>query len=120
MRAAAQLDRKIAHPHHAYDVAVLVAEKGERAGLDSVVVGHLFGRDLRVFADTRVDLLFDRRQVAFADRAGVREIEAQAIGRDQRARLMDSGAEHVAQRVVQDVSGGVIEHRGVAPRPIDA
>ena len=119
MRAAAQFNRKIAHPHHAHDVAVLVAEERERAGLDRVVVGHLFGRDLGVFADTRVDLLFDRRQVALADRARVREIEAQAIGRDHRARLMDTGAEHVAQRVMQDMGRGMIEHRGVVARAID-
>ena len=118
--AAAQFDREIAHPDHTHDVAILVAEERERASFDRVVIGHLFGRDLRVFADTCVDLLFDRRQVALAHRAGVREIEAQTVGRDQRARLMDPRTEHVAQRIVQDVSRGMIKHRGVAARPIDA
>src|SRR6185437_13914915 len=66
VRTAAQFDREIAHPDHTHDVAILVAEERERASLERVVIGHLFGRDLRVFADTCVDLLFDRRQVALA------------------------------------------------------
>ena len=67
--AAAQLDREVAHPDDTHDVAILVAEERQRAGLERVVVGHLFGRDRGVLADARVDLFLDRRQVALADRA---------------------------------------------------
>ncbi len=49
----------------------------------------------------------------------MREVEAQLVGIDQRARLMHRTAEHVAQRVVEDVRRGMIEHRGVAPESID-
>ena len=49
----------------------------------------------------------------------MREVEAQLVGIDQRARLMHRTAEHVAQRVVQDVGRGMIQHRGVAPEAID-
>ena len=47
------------------------------------------------------------------------EVEAQLVGIDQRARLMHRTAQHVAQRVVEDVSRGMIEHRSVAPKAID-
>src|SRR5271166_3745458 len=47
------------------------------------------------------------------------EVETQPIRIDQRARLMHLVTEHVAQRVVQDVSRGVIAHRGIAALAID-
>ena len=47
------------------------------------------------------------------------EVEAQLVGIDERARLMHRTAEDIAQRVVQDVGRGMIEHRSVAPQPID-
>src|SRR6266446_1371749 len=83
VRSAAKFYREIAHPHDAHDIAVLVAEERERTSLNRVVVGHLLGRDLGVFADARVDLLFDRREVALAHRPLMAEIEAQPIGRDE-------------------------------------
>ena len=93
VRAAAQLDREIAHPHHAHEVAVLVAEERERAGLERVVVGHLLDGDVGVLADARVDFLFDRRQVAVADRTLMAKSKRRRSGVDQRARLMDLRAE---------------------------
>ena len=49
----------------------------------------------------------------------MREVEAQLVGIDQRAGLMHRTAEHVAQRVMQDVGRGMIEARGVAAEAID-
>ena len=54
-----------------------------------------------------------------AHRLGVREVEAQPVGRHQRALLRHVGAEHLAQRLVQEVGGGVVGARGRAPRVID-
>ena len=53
------------------------------------------------------------------DRLEVHEVEPQAIGRDERARLLDVRAEHLAQRRVQQVRGGVVAARGVAHLGVD-
>src|SRR5208282_1346660 len=119
VRAAAQLDRKIAHPDHADAVAVLVAEKCERARLDGVVVRHLLDGHFGVLADARVDLFLDRRERVALDRPLMREVKTQLVGIDQRARLMHRIAQDVAQRVVQNVRRGMIQHGGVAPEAID-
>jgi hypothetical protein len=49
----------------------------------------------------------------------VREVEAQPVGRDQRALLRDVGAEHLAQRLVQQMGGRVVGADRRAARVID-
>jgi hypothetical protein len=49
----------------------------------------------------------------------VAEVEAQAVGADQRAGLLDVLAEHLAQRMVQDVRAGVVAADGVATVGVD-
>ena len=46
-------------------------------------------------------------------RGVMREIEAQAAGLDHAAGLLDVRAEHLAQRGVQQMRGGVIAHGGM-------
>ena len=53
------------------------------------------------------------------DRLEVHEVEAQPIGRHQRARLLDVRAEHLAQRRVQKVGRGVVAPRRVADSRVD-
>ena len=66
----------------AHAVAVLVAEEGERARLDRVVVGHLLGRHLGVGADRRRSPRpRSSASVVAADRAVMVEVEAQALRR---------------------------------------
>src|SRR5216683_6076108 len=98
VRAAAKFDREIAHAHDAHDIAVLVAEERKRTSFNRVVVSHLLGRDFGVLANARVDIFFDRREVALAHWPLMAEIEAQPIWRDQRARLMDVRTQDFAQR----------------------
>jgi len=50
----------------------------------------------------------------------VREIEAQTLGRDERALLRDVRSEHFAQRRVQQVRGGVVGADACAPGGVDA
>ena len=47
------------------------------------------------------------------------EVESQAIGRDERAGLLDVRAEHLAQRRMQQMRGRVIAARRIAPLFID-
>ena len=42
------------------------------------------------------------------DRLGMEEIEAQPVGRDQRALLRHVIAQHLAQRLVQQVGGRMV------------
>ena len=53
------------------------------------------------------------------DRLVVAEVEAEPVGRDQRARLLHVRAEHLAQRPVQDVRGGVVAADPVAAHAVD-
>ena len=52
-------------------------------------------------------------------RLRVREVEAQPVGRDQRALLRDVVAEHLAQRLVQQMRRGMVCADRGAPRVID-
>ena len=53
------------------------------------------------------------------DGAEVHEVEAQPIGRDERARLLDVRAEHLPQRRVQQVRGRVVAAGRVAQAGVD-
>ena len=89
---------------------IFVAEEGERAGGERVVDIHDVRADFEVFADFFVHLLLDVGEFAGIDGGEVREIEAQMIGRDERAGLLHVRAENVAQRGVHQVRGGVVAH----------
>src|SRR4029077_3888110 len=52
---------------------------------------------------------FDLAQLLGGDGLEMREIEAQPVGGHQRALLLHVGAEHLAQRRVQQMGGAVIE-----------
>ena len=54
-----------------------------------------------------------------ADRLVVAEVEAQPVGRHQRALLLDVVAQHLAQGPVQQVGGGVVAADGVAALDVD-
>src|SRR5450759_4551868 len=77
--------------------------RGHRGILQHEVVGDVFHA-----------LDFLRRQ-----RLGMREVEAQPVGRHQRAFLRHVIAEHLAQRLVQQMGGGMVLPYGGAPRVID-
>ena len=105
------------HPH---DVAVLVAEEGDGAHRLGLGLGRLVdaarGRCPRTSPLARSSIRLD---LVGGDRRVVAEVEAQAVGRDQRARLLHVLAEHLAQRPVQDVGAGVVAADGVAPLGVD-
>ena len=73
----------------------------------------------RVGADLLVDAPLDAPQLLGRDRLEVREVEAQAVGRDQRTLLLHVRAEHLAQRGVQQVRGGVVAADVLAAGVVD-
>ena len=121
MGAAAEFHRETAaHGEHTHPVAVLLAEQGPRAPLQGVVEGQFFHADFRVGADLSIRQRFHLRQLVAAERLRIAEVEAQAVGGDQRAFLFHMIAEHFAQGGVQEVGGGVVQRDVAAPRRVDA
>ena len=98
MRAAAQLHRKIPHAQHAHVFLVFLAEQRDGAFGHRGVVRHFarFGR--LVPADFRVHQPFDLLKLVRRDRLEMREVEAQAVRRHERALLLHMRAQDLAQR----------------------
>ena len=72
-----------------------------------------------LLADLVVDQILDAPLLVVGHRLEVREVEAQAIGRDQRALLRHVRAEHLLERQVQKVRRRVVGADGVAARVVD-
>ena len=122
VRAAAELGREaVRELDHAHLVAVLFAE--ERHGVvlvDGHVDGHVFERfDFGVGEHFAVDDVLDLFEFFVGDLREVGEVEAQAVGIDQRAGLLDVRAQNLAQRGVEQVRAGVVAADGVAALAID-
>ena len=64
-----------------------------------------------VLADDPPDLVLDPRRSSSVRRAVEREVEAQALRRDERAGLPGPLADDVAQGAVEEVGAGVVAHR---------
>jgi hypothetical protein len=110
---------KSGHGDHAHLVAVFFAEQSHCAGGDGLFERQHLGFDAAVAQD-----LFVHQPLHFLDfrlvHGGiVREIETQARRLHHAARLLDMRAQHLPQRGVQQVRGGVIAHGGEAQRPGD-
>ena len=75
--------------------------------------------DRLVGADFGVHVGFDRGDLFGAQRLGVREIEAQAVGRDQAALLGDVAAEAMAQRGVEQMGRAMVGAGGGAAVDVD-
>ena len=119
MGAAAQFDRPAervlavlaggpAHRDHADLVAILLAEQRTRAGVTGLVEPHQTGDDLIIFQHHVIGDVLDASEFFRRDRLRMHEIEAQAVGRDQRAALRDVIAEHLPQGFMQQMRRRVI------------
>ena len=69
--------------------------------------------------DLGVDELLDLADLLVGQRRVVREVEAGALGVDQRALLLHVRAQHLAQRLVHQVGGAVVAHGAGAPLGVD-
>ena len=99
MRVAAAL----AHRDDAHLVAVFLAEQRRAPEATRVVERHQPRGDRRVLQHDVVGHVLDPLELVGGHRLGMREVEAQPVGRDQRALLRDVIAEHLAQRLVQQM-----------------
>ena len=116
--AVVQVD--VADADDAHDVGVLVAEEGEGAARERLLVGLVLDVDGEVLAHGLVGQRLDLAQLLRRQRLEMGEVEAQAVRRDQRAGLAHVRAEHLAQGGVQDVGAGVVAHDVAAQALVDA
>ena len=70
-----------------------------------------------VLEDELVHAALDLLSLLGGERAVVREVEAELVGSHRRARLPYVVAEHVSQRLLQEVRAGVVRHRREANGP---
>ena len=129
MRAAAKLDRigalvvmavfDFAHGDDAHLVAILLAEQSAGAGRARIVEAHEPRRHLGVFQHHVVGDVLDLFEFGARDRLRVSDVEAQPLGRNQRALLRHMIAKHDAQRLMQDVGRRMVGARRRARVVID-
>ena len=109
----------LAHRDHADLVAVFFAEQRARAGFAGVVDRHQPRRDLVIFQHHLVGDVLDAGEFFRRDRLRMHEVEAQPIRRHQRAALGDVIAEHLPQRLMQQMRRRVMRADRGAPGVID-
>ena len=100
-----------AHRDDADFVAIFFAKQRAGAGGDRLFLRHQARVDRRVVLHDFVAEPLDLGQIFLGHRLGMREVETQPIRRDERALLLHMVAEHLPQRLVQDVRRGVIGAR---------
>ncbi len=110
---ATKLQAEAGDGHHTDTVAVLLTEERHGARCDRFLGGAHLGLDRRVPSDFCVDEALDLRKFVVRDGGEVDEVEPQPVGRDKRTSLLHVPAEHLPQRRVEEVGGGVIPSRRV-------
>ena len=108
MGATAQLLGERARLDDAHELAVLLAEQRGNARLASGGERCLVGEHGGIGHDDVVADALDLEYLLVGHRLEVREVEPQTVGRDERARLLDMVAQHLDQRRLQNMRGGVV------------
>ena len=106
MGAAAKFDGVrprilFAHGEHAYFVTVFLAEQSCGAGGNGIHRRHQPCRYIGVLADDGINFVLDALELLGRECLRMTEIEAQPVGRDERALLRHMLAEPSAQRLMQ-------------------
>ena len=109
--AAAQLEAVVLDADRPDRLAVLLVEEGVRAVRDRLGHAHERDGDGPVVADDAPDLVLDGALLVVAERPVEREVEAQVVRGDERARLAGPFPDHVPQRPMQQVGPRVVPHR---------
>src|SRR5579862_805915 len=110
MGPAAQLVAVALDPDRAHRLAVLLVEERIGAGIDRLAHAHPGGGHRPVLADDPANLVLDPPALVVSQGPIEREVEAQAVGGDQRAGLPGAFAGDVAQGPVEEVGAGVVAH----------
>ena len=119
MCAAAEFHAEPGHADHPNGVSVLLAEKGHCSGGDGFLGRPQLGYDRRVARDLLVDDALDAFELLSRDRLEMDEVEAEPIRRHERSGLFHMRAQHLSQRGVQQMRGGVVAARGITGVGVD-
>ena len=103
MRAAAELYAEIRHRDDAHDIAVLLTEKRHSAEFLRLVDFHLRDFHRLCHENLLIDQAFHFLQLQRRHRLEIGEVEAQALGHDQGASLIDLIADDALQRSLQEM-----------------
>ena len=87
VRPAAQLEAVVLDPDRAHGLAVLLVEEGVGALLDGLGHRHERDRHRAIVADDGADLVLDGALLVVGQRPVERVVEAQVVGRHERAGL---------------------------------
>src|SRR5690606_11355614 len=110
----------LADGNDAHGVGVFLAEDGPQAvDLPADHEGNHVGVDGQVLLDQPADHLLDLGELFGRHGPGGVEVEAQAVGCDQRALLVGVVAQRAAQGEVHHVGGGVVGGGVQAPGVVD-
>ena len=110
MRPTAELDRVAGDLDDAHDVPVLLAEEHHRPEPARLLDGRLEDVHRKPFEDLLVDPALDLAALVRAQPLAMREVEAELVRSNCRPRLHHVVAEHLAQRLMQQVRPGVVRH----------
>ena len=111
---AAKLDGLGAHADYAHGLAVLLAEQSHRPKLFGVIDRHLGHGALACLENLSVDKSLHLGDLLGGHSGEVGKVEAANGVGDERACLLHVRAQHLAQSILQKVSGGVVAHDGLA------
>ena len=117
MRPAAQLEGIARHLDDTNDVAVLLPEQHRRAEAPRLVDRRLEDVHGPVLEHELVHAALDILSLLGSERAVVGEVEAELVGSHRGARLPYVLAEHISQRLLEEVRAGVVRHGREAHGP---
>ena len=108
MRPSAQLETHARDHDRPHDIPVLLTEQRHRAGLDGLGIRALFGPDFVIGQDRLVHVPLYGLPFLVGQGTPVAEVEAQSVGSDQRAGLVNVLAEDRSQGGVEEVRRRVV------------
>ena len=107
------------HRYHAHYIAIFLAKERDRAAIERVLIIGRAPAHQAVGANPGVEPLLDLAELRGLDRARVGEVEAQSIGRDQRASLGRMFTNYIAQHTLEHMGRRVVALNIGPPRRID-
>src|SRR5205809_7453556 len=108
MRAAAEHVAQTRDPNAADLIAAFLPKERHRAGGNRLLRRANLRLDRRISDDLLVHHSFDAVELFTGDQLEVHEVEAEAVGRDKRAGLLDMLAEHFTKRGMKEMRRRVV------------
>ena len=99
---------RFAHRQNADLVAIFLTEQCKRTSGHGIIRGHQPGCDRLVPADLRIHVRLNQRNFLWTNCLIMREVEAQAVWRNQAALLRDMLTKTIAQRCMQQMRGAMV------------